>query len=503
MAEKSVIIIGAGLAGLAAGCYARMNGYRTRIFEQHTRPGGVCTAWKRKGYTIDGCIHWLMGSSPGCASYELYREVGALDGQRLIPLEHLTRFVDERSGQRLDITADLDRLAADLKSISPGDSPLVDELITVARAFQGLDVPVDRPPELLGPLVGLKQAWQMRRWLKHLMRYDMSVAAFAGRFRDPFLRWAVTNVFVPEMPVSLLFIILTQLAEGKLAIVENGSLAFALSIARRYHELGGQITYGAAVEEVLVESRERGRRRDRAIGVRLADGSEHYADAVVSAADGYSTIFEMLGGRYADQKIRERYKTWPMFPPILAVSYGVGRTYAEPTGNLIRLHRPISIAGQDVEHLSCRIHSGSAFAPQGKTVVQALFATDYDYWHELQRDDRARYKAEKERVASQVLDRLESLLPGMSATVEMTDVATPHTFWRYTRNYRGAFEGWLITTEHLGKSLPKTLPGLEDFYMAGQWVEPGGGVPLALRSGRQVAQLLCHRDKVPFSVAVP
>jgi thioredoxin reductase len=32
MSEKSVIIIGAGIAGLAAGCYARMNGYRARIF---------------------------------------------------------------------------------------------------------------------------------------------------------------------------------------------------------------------------------------------------------------------------------------------------------------------------------------------------------------------------------------------------------------------------------------------------------------------------------------
>ena len=44
MAQRSIIIIGAGLAGLATGCYAQMNGYQTRIFEQHTRPGGVCTA---------------------------------------------------------------------------------------------------------------------------------------------------------------------------------------------------------------------------------------------------------------------------------------------------------------------------------------------------------------------------------------------------------------------------------------------------------------------------
>jgi len=50
MADKSIIIIGAGIGGLATGCYAQMNGYRTQIFEMHTQPGGVCTSWKRRGY---------------------------------------------------------------------------------------------------------------------------------------------------------------------------------------------------------------------------------------------------------------------------------------------------------------------------------------------------------------------------------------------------------------------------------------------------------------------
>jgi uncharacterized protein with NAD-binding domain and iron-sulfur cluster len=47
VAEKSIAIIGAGVAGLAAGCYGRMNGYRTNIFEMHAGPGGLCTSWRR------------------------------------------------------------------------------------------------------------------------------------------------------------------------------------------------------------------------------------------------------------------------------------------------------------------------------------------------------------------------------------------------------------------------------------------------------------------------
>ena len=68
MAEESIIIIGAGLAALSTGCYAQMNGYKTRIFELHNIPGGLCTSWKRKGYTLDGCIHWLIGSRSGASA---------------------------------------------------------------------------------------------------------------------------------------------------------------------------------------------------------------------------------------------------------------------------------------------------------------------------------------------------------------------------------------------------------------------------------------------------
>ncbi len=76
MTEKSIIIIGAGLAGLSTGCYAQMNGYRSHIFEHHTRPGGVVAAWKRNGFTIDYAPHFLMYHKPGQPIYELYCELG-------------------------------------------------------------------------------------------------------------------------------------------------------------------------------------------------------------------------------------------------------------------------------------------------------------------------------------------------------------------------------------------------------------------------------------------
>jgi phytoene dehydrogenase-like protein len=135
--------------------------------------------------------------------------------------------------------------------------------------------------------------------------------------------------------------------------------------------------------------------------------------------------------------------------------------------------------------------------PGDKTVIQAEIETEYDYWMDLRKNEEEYYK-EKNNVAQKVLGKLEDFYPGIKAKVEMIDVATPYTFLRYTRNYRGAFEGWLMTGDTIKMPVPKTLNGLNNFYLAGQWVEPGGGVPTAVASGRRVIKKICYNDKKDF-----
>ena len=108
MAE-SIIIIGAGVAGLAARCYAQMNGYRTKIFELHEIPGGLCAAWQRKGYVFDGCIHYLFGSGPGQPFHRVWEELGALKGRPIYHHEELMRVVAP-DGRTLIAYSDPDRL---------------------------------------------------------------------------------------------------------------------------------------------------------------------------------------------------------------------------------------------------------------------------------------------------------------------------------------------------------------------------------------------------------
>ena len=68
---KHVFIIGAAADGLAAGCYARMNGFKATVVDQHFLPGGLCTSWEREVSVFDGCLSYLYGSTPGMPFHEL------------------------------------------------------------------------------------------------------------------------------------------------------------------------------------------------------------------------------------------------------------------------------------------------------------------------------------------------------------------------------------------------------------------------------------------------
>ena len=117
MAEK-VLIIGAGVSGLSVGCYLQMNGFDTEIFEMHNLPGGVCTAWKREGYTFDGCIHWLMGSGPATNLHRMWRELHAVQGRRFVEWDEYLR-VRTSGGQTLTIYTDPDRLEQEMLRRGP------------------------------------------------------------------------------------------------------------------------------------------------------------------------------------------------------------------------------------------------------------------------------------------------------------------------------------------------------------------------------------------------
>jgi len=494
-----VIIIGAGLAGLSAGCYAQMNGFETHIFEHHSSPGGVAASWKRQGYLIDGGIHFLMNHKPGSSIHKMYEELGTIQANRVLDIDLFVRFKDEATGRSIDFTKDLDRLEREFVALSPGDRRKIHGIFSGARKMSGMDssgIGGADAPLTLGAKV--KNFFTMLRFLRLVLgKYGKAMSEYAKGISDPWLRFVLENMFLPEVPVWFDMMLLRMLADNDLGILAGGSPGFVQPIEQRYKDLGGEVTYRSTVEKILVQD-------NKAVGIRLEDGTEHHADIVVSAADGHSTIFDMLDGKYVDDTIEDMYDHWKLVRPSVMISYGVVSEMKDsPWLSLMRLKQPIVVGKKGTDMLLVRVFNYSDnFAPPGKTVVQAHIETEWDFWNDLRKDEES-YQAEKERIAQEVLARLESICPGISSKAEVTDVSTPFTTWRYTRNYKGAYMGWLPEPKILMKKMRNTLPGLDGFYLIGQWATPGGSVPTSLSTGRRLVKDLCRHDSKDFVTTVP
>jgi phytoene dehydrogenase-like protein len=331
-----------------------------------------------------------------------------------------------------------------------------------------------------------------RKWSK------LTTREFAGMCKNPLLRKAILSMFLPDSAIIFIIFTLAWMHQKQAGYPVGGSLNFARLIEQKYIELGGEIRYNSKVKKIVVEN-------DKTRGVTLDNGESFNADFVISAADGHYTIYNMLEGKYVDEKIAGYYKNMKMFPSLVYVSLGISRTFENESQNLVfPLKNPIFIdASISHKDIWIRIFNfDPTLAKKGKTCLTAMFETNnYEYWTDLRKNDRDKYNREKERIAKEVIDALEKRFGNIKEHVEVFDVATPATFIRYTNNWKGSFEGWLPTADMFTSRMKKELPGLKNFYMIGQWVEPGGGLPPALTSGRNAAQVLCRRDKKKFKVS--
>lgn len=256
--QRSLIIIGAGITGLSAGVYAQMNGYRTRIYEMHSQPGGLCTAWKRKGYTIDGCIHWLVGSSPQDAFYPLWEEVGLIQGRQMVYQEEFMRYA-ARDGREFVFYTDLERLEAHMLELAPEDAAFIRAFLGDVRRLMRINSGAGNPPELMTLFDNLKGMVEMLPLMGVFRRWGrMDVASFAKKFTNPFLREVFSHILYPNFSLIALMVTMVWLHKKVAGYPLGGSLPMMQAVESRFRQLGGAIHYNARVKKILVEDDRRG-----------------------------------------------------------------------------------------------------------------------------------------------------------------------------------------------------------------------------------------------------
>ncbi len=439
-------------------------------------------------------MHWLTGSAPESSLYPMWEELGVIEGRKVIDHEEFCHVVTS-SGKRVVQHSDIARFVEHLKELAPEDAAMLDRLREDVRLFGKLNHPLGAPKRQ-GPLAKLRMLSKIKPYLPLFKRYGVSMEQFISGFKNPVLREAMPLiVFLPSIPAMSIVMLLSILDKKQAGWPQGGSLAFSKAIEARYLSLGGTIRYGAKVEEIIVKN-------GRAVGVRLADGSEHAADEVIGAADGRSTIFGMLKGKYISGKLKRQYETFPLYTPLLQVSFGVKRLMSDqPRLTVYGFAQPRRFGSSPAPFALLNNYAfDPTIAPPGRTSLTVAFWSPFDLWQELSKD-RAKYHEEKKRVERDTLEWLETIYPGISADVEVSDAATPMTTVRYTGNYRASYEGWRPTAGTMRAKIEKTLPGLSNFSMIGQWTAPFSGIPSVAQDGRVAIEQLCVEDGKQFVTA--
>lgn len=495
---KNITIIGGGIAGLTTGIFAQKKGFKSVILEKHHTLGGECTGWDRQGYHIDGCIHWLVGTKEGTPIRRLWEEVGALEG---VDIYHPESFlVHEHEGVTVHFYRDLERLRSSWLEISPEDKDSIEQFCSDIKMLQSFNFPVGKPMDMMNIFEKFKYIISMKDIGPIVQKYSkISIQDFADTFRHPALREALSS-FMPADGYSALSVVfpLGTFTGDQSSIPYGGSKAMAMRMADKYISLGGKVETSCEVSGLDIHKKTVNR-------VICNNGKTYEADYVIAACDANVLYERLLKGQYNDPKFQKRYNNPKDYP--LASNIYIGAGYEGTMDDIPRTLRfpvksvDIKQNGKPIDHLQMT-HYGyeKDFAPEGHTAITFAinqFQPELDEWDVLDKDREA-YKIEKNRVGEAVISATETRFPQMKGKLKLLDVASPKTYERYCNAYRGAFMGFWPTLR--GKSLTHTgrIKGLKNIFLSGQWLQPPGGLPVAMITGKDTIMRLCKMGKIKF-----
>lgn len=494
--KKKIIIIGGGIAGLSAGIYAQLKGFSSTICEQHTVPGGECTGWDRQGFHIDGCIHWLTGSKPETALGKIWREIHALGPD--VPVYQPESFITvEHEAVTVSLYRDLDRLRSHLTEISPDDRQEIDQLCEAIARMDDPGMPA-LPPDLMNPVDLIRMIASSKTSQKIMKQFGMSLQEYASRFRHPAIRLALLSVIPEDQTAYVLIFTLGTICSGNGGRPGGGSRAMALRMADYYRSLGGQLLLGQPVERILI-------RDGKAVGVELTGDPDYenetvLADYVIPATDLHVVLSTLLEGRYPAAQIDMRDMdpaTYPT-PTCVYAAYAVDASLADVPPDLDIAVPPFTYEDTSRDRLSIK-HYGyePGFAPEGQNILIAFLPADYHWWRERS-DEREAYSAEKKRLAADVQQAIVARFPHLDGKIRSLDVATPLTYERYCSAWRGSWMSYGMTPGGKRLFLRGQIKRIKNLYMAGQWLMPPGGLPVAIITGRWAIQRICKAEKMPW-----
>lgn len=492
--QKKVVIIGAGVSGLATANFLAKNGYQVEIYEKNANPGGRCGQMIQDGHRFDlGATILLMPSLYKQVLSELGIDLEKdLETTSLAPIYKLF-FSD---GSDFSFTRDEARMKAQLEDFEPGSFPKYKAYVKEGYEYFNLSM-----NDLLGKnfdhLFQFVNFKSMRLLLK-LKTYRTHSSYIKEYFSDPRLQKAFTfqNIYVGQNPYEApaFFSMLpgAEIAEGAL-FPKGGMHRIVQTLLALSEKLNVKIQCKAPVEKIILNGK-------KAEGILLDDGTIVHADLVIACAD--------LPYVY-DQLLRDKRKTRSLKKKKYSCSaivfhWGVDKVYPQLDHHSVFLSDPFkegldaifkekSLADNPSFYIHAPVRSDKSAAPENQDSLSVIVPVA----HLDERADQD-WKALKQKAREAVIRRLEEAgLYDIEEHIKFEICYLPKTWESSCNVTKGSVFGSLShSIFQMGYFRPHNQhKKYKNLYFAGGSTHPGNGVPLVLLGAKLTSDRILNDAK--------
>ena len=473
--KYDVVIVGAGVGGLACANYLAKAGLAVLLLERHAIPGGYAGSFRKKGFYFDAAAHYLSSC----------RESGQVG--RLIQDHNLSQFLQlERvdpsdtllfpSGP-VEIAATPSEFASNLSKVFPRDRKGIHDLFKYLQDTPATQLYVDLKTKLFSQV--LDEFLQDYRLKAHLEILLGNIGAPASR----------------ASALSAAFLFREYIFDGGY-YPKGGMQQFCDALTKRFSSYGGDIALGMPARGLII--------KDGAIkGVLVRGGLSVECSHVVANCDPFQLVTELINGSAGNALAEYKTKLEQGLPSISAFMLHIGLStslenripyrgciWYSPTFDIQScfsnwMDGEVDFKNDGFIFASFPSAHNPDLAPEGKSSVQLITGATFrspEYWDQ-----------NSERLADAIIQRAERFIPNLSRDIEFRLVATPQTLRKYTMNHAGAMYGWAPIPKQVGQGRALDHLPIRGLSLVGHWAGPPagtGGIPMAVYTGRNVASRL-------------
>ncbi|MBN2401211.1 MAG: NAD(P)/FAD-dependent oxidoreductase [Spirochaetes bacterium] len=497
--DCDVIVIGAGIAGLTASALLTKSGLKVVTVEEQSKPGGYFMGFKRKGFTFDSSIQWLNQCKDGGFIYNVFNFIGN-DYPRCNNMNRIRRYKGESFDYLLTCEPHIlrDQLIKDFPDEAEGTFKFFKDCKIISRRFDILKNrmrAIETMTFFEKIFFGIKMLW----WVIPIWK-TLRISADKGLAKY-FKGEPVKKIFCSEEKfMSIIMPICWAYERDFQSPPQGGAEVYINWLCKKIKGGLSQIILTAKVEKVLIEKK-------KAIGVTLANGHTIYSRYVIAACDVENLYERMLPAGTVPDKLLNRlreadlyYSSVTLFIGLACDASAIGLQEELTCITLDNITRKEHFTGNPYKSsLIVQVPSlrDKTLAPKGKSTLTIQCAAWIDYNNFWQTDKNLErgiaYKKFKQEFADILIARVEKVLHvKIKDHIEVLEIATPITYWRYTKNRNGSIMGASQTDKNIMNRLAHYYTPVKNLFLGGHWAEYGGGMPIAVKAASNVSLLILN-----------